>query len=279
MKSLFSVLLLIWATNSVAQGTLLSNLTPSLPKGTGGFSSIEVSEDGTRFITVSDKGTIILGTFERSEGVMANLTVEQSFPLKDPQGHPSRGEDFDTEGLALDGKGGFFLSLEGPARIWHYAAPTATPRVIATPSAFASYGRNSSLEALAIDSHGTVFTLPERSGRHSVPFPVYAWDGKSWRVQFQLDRILPFLPVGADFDDQGNLYILERDFQGFLFRSRVRRITPELSSKTILETSHDNLEGLSVWRDGDGRIRLTMISDNNMHDWLPTRIVEYQLND
>lgn len=280
---MFRTIILIFALATAnlaqAQGLLLSNLMPNFGKGSGGFSSLEITGNGSKFISVSDKGQLVAGSISRDNGIMTGITIEQSFMLKDPQGKPSQGRDFDSEGLALDNKGGFYLSLEGPARVWHYASASATPTQITVPEAFANYGDNSSLEALAIDAKGNVLTLPERSGRHSTPFPVYAWNGQSWTVRFQLDRILPFLPVGADFDDHGNLYILERDFQGLLFRSRIRKITPELISTTILNISHDNLEGLSVWRDDQGKLRATMISDNNMHDWLPTRIVEYRLDD
>jgi hypothetical protein len=38
---------------------------------------------------------------------------------------------------------------------------------------------------------------------------------------------------------------------------------------------HDNLEGLSVWRDAKGTIRLTMIADDNFYFFQTTEIVEY----
>lgn len=39
----------------------------------------------------------------------------------------------------------------------------------------------------------------------------------------------------------------------------------------------DNLEGWSVWEDGDGRLRFTMISDDNNLDIQQTQIVEFRL--
>ena len=51
--------------------------------------------------------------------------------------------------------------------------------------------------------------------------------------------------------------------------------------ETLLETSlftHDNLEGLSVWRDG-GTLVMTMISDDNFRGVQRTEIVEYLLTD
>jgi hypothetical protein len=39
--------------------------------------------------------------------------------------------------------------------------------------------------------------------------------------------------------------------------------------------THDNLEGLAVWRDVGGHIRLTMISDDNFRFFQKTEFVEY----
>ena len=40
---------------------------------------------------------------------------------------------------------------------------------------------------------------------------------------------------------------------------------------------HQNLEGLSVWRDEGGILRLTMISDDGFKSFWSTRFVEYRL--
>jgi hypothetical protein len=39
----------------------------------------------------------------------------------------------------------------------------------------------------------------------------------------------------------------------------------------------DNMEGISVWRDGDGRTRVTLISDDNFFPLQQTMLVEYVL--
>ncbi len=76
----------------------------------------------------------------------------------------------------------------------------------------------------------------------------------------------PFLIVGADIGPDGRLYMLERDFAGIGFRSRIRRFDLDGGNEeTMLETglrTHDNLEGISVWQDAQG-LRLTLISDDN----------------
>jgi hypothetical protein len=51
--------------------------------------------------------------------------------------------------------------------------------------------------------------------------------------------------------------------------------------ETVLQTrlgDHGNLEGLAVWRDTDGLLRLTMVSDDNFLSFLPGEIVEYVLS-
>ena len=53
-----------------------------------------------------------------------------------------------------------------------------------------------------------------------------------------------------------------------------------INEVTLLESStgvHDNLEGLSVWRDPTGTLRATMVSDDNFKALQRTELVEYTL--
>lgn len=78
--------------------------------------------------------------------------------------------------------------------------------------------------------------------------------------------------------------MLERLFTGYGFSSRVRRFDVSdngLTNETMLIDTpalrHDNLEGLAVWQDASGAIRLTMISDDNEFALQRTEIVEYRV--
>lgn len=143
---------------------------------------------------------------------------------------------------------------------------------------------NGSLEALAIDASGRLFTIPENAPQEDQPFPVYRFDG-DWTQPFGIPQKGDFLPVGADFGPDGRLYVLERNFLGLGgFASRVRAFEVTEDSlgegETVLRTeagAHDNLEGLAVWQDSKGRIRLTMVSDDNFKFYLRQEIVEYVL--
>jgi len=251
-----------------------------------GFSAIEVLDGGTRFKALTDKGHVIVGQFVRDgAGHITAVTSGDLVRLRDIAGAPLSGRASDSEGLAIAPEGGFFVSFEGNHRVRFYPnAQDPAERIVGHPD-FAAMQLNSSLEALAIDARGHLFTLPERSGALDRPFPVYRYDGQSWDIPFHLPRSEAFLPVGADFGSDGWLYLLERALTGPGFRTRVRRF--DVSGDTVnaeellIQTrtrQHDNLEGISVWQDDQGQTRITMVSDDNFMFFQRTEIVEYMVN-
>ena len=91
-----------------------------------------------------------------------------------------------------------------------------------------------------------------------------------------------FAVTGADLGPDGRLYVLERNFTGLGFRSRLRRVNMDGSEEEILLTTptgtHDNLEGVAIWADDQG-LRATMISDDNFRFFQRTEVVDYRLPD
>jgi hypothetical protein len=254
----------------------------------GGLSSIEMRDDGTGFTAMSDRGTLFQARITRNDaGVIVAINNVVILTLKGAGDAPLNATRNDTEGLAVASDGTIFVSLEGPARVLRYDTPGGPAANLPTPPAFDAMQKNSSLEALAIDGNGWLFTLPERSGALDAAFPVYRFRGQVWDQPFSIARDGTYLVVGADFGPDGRLYLLERKFQGLLgFQSRVRRFVVTDSSidagEVVLETTlgrHGNQEGLSVWRDGAGQLRLTMISDDNFRFFLRTSLVEYRIAD
>jgi hypothetical protein len=251
----------------------------------GGISAIEMNDDGTAFTALSDRSTLFTGQITRNEdGQIKRITEVAIHPLRGEDGQPLTKDFDDSEGLALAPDGTLFISQEGPARILSLVSSDAAATVLPQPREFAAMQRNSSLEALAIAPDATLYTLPERSGATDRPFPVFRFAGGAWTQPFGIPRDGDYLPTGADFGPDGRLYILERSFQGITgFQSRVRRFAEDgTGGETVLETylgQHGNLEGLSVWRDAAGAIRLTMISDDNYRFFLRTTLVEYTIAD
>ncbi len=254
-------------------------------EGFGGFSGLEVTADGRNFTTISDRGKILTGQFQRQDGKISGVTVLQFVPLLNRKSKPVHRYNTDAEGLAVGPQGRIFVSFEGNHRVWRYKSPiSAATRVRPHPD-FKHFQNNSGMEALAVDSNGTLYTMPERSGEINRPFPVYRYLGAKWIKGLSIPRRGRFLAVGADFGPDGKFYLLERDFiwyRGFATRIRRFELTDAgfSNEETLLTTdfgTYDNLEGIATWLDSAGRIRLTMVSDDNFNFLQTTEFVEYSL--
>ena len=249
----------------------------------GGFSGIEVGPNGTDFFALSDRGHLVSGTITRDEGIITAVTLDNTARLSDAAGAPLPHEQSDSEGLALSADGRLFVSFEWTHGLREVTPATgATGKLIYSEPLFENLQDNSSLEAVAIDSQGALYTIPERSGRATRPFPIFRFKDGQWDQPLSIPRRGVFLISGADIGPDGRLYILERDFVGVGFRSRVRRFNMDGSGEvTLLETgllTHDNLEGISVWQDDEALV-MTLISDDNFRALQRTEIVEYVLTD
>ncbi|SMX46686.1 esterase-like activity of phytase family protein [Actibacterium lipolyticum] len=249
----------------------------------GGFSGLELSKDGRTFTAISDRGAFMTGQFARANGAITGIENLTLTPIKDINGGALPEDITDPEGLAIRSDGRIFISFEGYHRVWTYRDTASEGAWLPRHADFMAMQNNSSLEALAISPDGTLFTLPERSGHKARPFPVYRYRHGTWTQPFTIPRRGDFLPVGADIGPDDRFYLLERDFHGvFGFSTRIRRFTigPRgfANEQELLVTEvgqHDNLEGISVWRDEAGLV-MTLLSDDNFHWAQHTEFVEYR---
>ena len=255
--------------------------------GFGGFSGLEVDADGLGFTALSDRGAYIHGRFLRDGAdTLTGIELDSLGPLIPPRPGAWPPYLIDSEGLAIAGDGTAFVSFEGQHRVFRFDDLNAPASPLPQHQDFPQMIGNASLEALAIAPDGSLYTLPERSGQLTRPFPVYRFQDGAWQHVFDLPRRDDFLPVGADFGPDGRFYLLERRFsliRGFASRVRSFSMTADgLSDEILLFESqagrYYDLEGLAVWRDRAGRIRLTMISDDNFNMLQSTEIVEYVID-
>ena len=248
----------------------------------GGISALDFYDDGKTFVFLSDRGWIGEAVISRKGGAIDGVVVTRFEQLRDIAGRPLAHEYSDSEGITVDPATGVFLSFEWNhgVRALERNGPAVGP-LNRTPLPTETQ-TNASLEALANDADGALYVIPERSGPVATSFPVWQFKGAGWRIAFEIARIGPFLPVGADIGPDGRLYVLERDFLGIGFRSRVRSFALDGSDERMILQSglreHDNLEGISVWRDGDALV-LTLVSDDNESALQQTELVEYRLTD
>ncbi len=274
------------ASPPLAEGFLQSYRWTARDANFGGFSGIHVWPDGQRILVLSDKGMYVQGAIRRAaDGSITGVETGRVTPLRARGDGALAAGRTDSEGLAVAPDGRVFVSFEGAARVLEYDRITGPAANLPEHPDFARMQSNSSLESLAVDGKGTLYTLPERSGRVGVAFPVYRFRKGAWDQPFDLPRRGAFLAVDADIGPDGRFYLLERDFQGLAgFASRVRSFAMTAAGLTDERTEmesgvgqHDNLEGLSVWRDGTGGLRMTMVSDDNFNFFQTTEIVEYRV--
>jgi hypothetical protein len=283
VRFLLSLIALLWGASAGAEATFLGSYSWDRDERSfGGFSGLEVVEDGNHFTALSDRGSIVRGAFIRTDGLITGVEAGPIILLRDSIGHRFARHKNDTEGLAIAADGTIAISFERThsLRILDPVSGNMS-RAILHPRA-GQIQRNASLEALAVGPDGAFYTLPERSGRANWPFEVMRWKDGEWTYAFDIPRRGVFLPVGADIGPDGRFYLLERDFMGVGFRNRVRRFDlAGGAEETILQTGvggHDNLEGISVWHDGT-KLRLTLISDDNFQPLQETLFVEYRLTE
>jgi hypothetical protein len=253
--------------------------------GFGGFSAMEITDDGRGFVALTDRGHWATGRLRRTDGRLTGASLAGFGPLRAISGDALSGRDADAEAIALGARGRAFVAFEAFHRVRRYDRIDGPATDVAAHPGFPRLQRNSGLEALAVDADGTLYAIPERSGAWERPFPVFRFRGGVWDTALSIPRSDRFLPAGADFGPDGRLYLVERDFRVFGgFRTRVRRfdLGPEgfSAGETLLETGWaelDNMEAISVWADAEGRTRLTLMSDDNFFPLQRTIFAEYLL--
>jgi hypothetical protein len=253
----------------------------------GGFSGLELSDDGKQFTALSDRGHITAGALTRdAAGAVIAAQAGPLWPLLGEDGRPLPLRKADSEGLATAPSGHVYVSFEEVHRVLDYPRLGGVPKVLPRHPDFAGMEANKSLETLAIDRNGSLYTTPERVPQTG-GLKVYRFRNGRWDQPLALPKLGSFLPVGADFGPDGRFYLLERDYALLGgFRSRVRRFTfgptGADAGETLLETplgTFDNLEGIAVWSDAQHRIRLTMVSDDNFSPFQITQFVDYRVTE
>lgn len=279
-------------------GVMLSLMAPNLcadelehlgtftwpSEGVVGLSGLEVSDDGTTFWAVGDRGWHLSGRFDRDGGIISGVTVDSYQPILGNDGWPVAarriGDWSDAEGLAIGQNGEYWISFERWARVARFTSPDAPAQWIKDDPSFSDYRDNRQLEALAIHPDGSLITMPERP--QSDGFPMYQLEDNGWSIRGYIQEHARFSIVGADFADNGDMYLLERKLVlGLWWQNRVRRLQLDApDAAEILWTGGRgefyNLEGIAVWTEA-GALRLTIVSDNNGDNGEPTQFVDFRV--
>ena len=258
-------------------------------QGFGGFSGIVVEDGGADFLTISDRGNWARGSMERtSDGRLEAAHLTDKGPILDQRGRRLRGQSFDAEGLAMDVEGPRLRLLRGrgPDPPLRRPARRRRPRSRAIPIS-ASFRSTSGLEALAVDADGTLYAIPERTPKPDEPFPVYRFRDGPWDKPFRIPHRGDFHI--SDADRRSRRQALRARARVLLARLPLAGSAASTSARTGSTTRRrcstsrlnqlDNMEGISVWTDPQGQIRVTLISDDNFFALQRTMFAEYILDE
>tara|TARA_R110002020_G_scaffold65998_3_gene173775 strand:- start:1908 stop:2918 length:1011 start_codon:yes stop_codon:yes gene_type:complete len=263
----------------------MGGLELSSPSSTlGAMSAIRLSGDRSSFLGVMDTGYWYAGRFERDDsGVLTRVSDFSVSPILDADGSASSEKwRFDAEGMALRGDE-VLVSFERHSRVDIYPAkapggsrPTGSLPLLIPPEEFRSNRGPETITVAPEDSAlaGAVVVVTEKSLNTDGDIYASILTGPSKGVFF-VKRHPPYDITDGDFLPNGDLLLLERRFsiaQGI--GMRIRRIDGSRLGKgnlvdgpVILEADFgnqiDNMEGLDVTTDDQGRIIVTLVSDDN----------------
>jgi len=257
----------------------------------GGWSGLLVSQDGTHLLSQSDEGHWLRASLRYDKG--GNLAGIADGRLADMEALDGNKltpkQEADAEGLAAlsdqGPDGPVAISFERDARIWRYdvsASLDVAPTSIAAPEEIKTLDFNSGLEALTRISPDMLLAVAEtpqvRGNDHSawlIPIPERKTGARF--AQLSIRHHEPYeISDAAMSPDRRWLYLMERHYFGPLggVVVAVRRIPAsdikpgarldgnEIARFTMHENI-DNMEGLGLRREKDGKTLLYMISDDN----------------
>ena len=246
----------------------------------GGLSGLIVSQDGKRFLAITDSSHWLTGELSHRDGRLTGARGVEIGPLLTPEGSALSGKDGDAEGLTGSLDGDVYVSFERDHRIWRYAfgkdGLKAVPVAVATPAALKKAPDNGGLEGLGLLSDGRLLALTE--SYHDGDGNIRGWliKGKTFEP-LTLKRRAPFDLTDVQQLPGGDVLTLERRFSrsggiGFSMRRIGAKsvaadsvMDGDVLAEVGMSFMIDNMEGLSVRTDDDGRTIVYLVSDDNFN--------------
>jgi hypothetical protein len=254
----------------------------------GGLSGLVVSEDGSRFVAVTDAAHWVTGTFSYTNNRLSGARGETIAPMLDSNGQAMSGKQGDAEGLDLlvpgEFDGGVAVSFEGLHRVWTYDAAKEGQRPwlreAAMPPAAREMPRNGGFEALVALNPDRFLGISEddandKGHARAWVFPLDPEDGKP--AELGVARKDGLAITDSKIGPDGLLYFVERSFSrqtGVAIRvSRAplgdlaagQTIAPEELALMGMSFVIDNFEAIAVRRSPEGKTLIYLAADDNFN--------------
>lgn len=254
----------------------------------GGLSGLAVSEDGTRFLAITDAAHWVTGTLDYTDGRLTGARGDRIVPMLDANGQVMSGKQGDAEGLdtvapyAIDGP--VYVSFEGQHRIWRYAPFEGGQRRVtaelALPGVAKDLPSNGGIEALAALSADELLGIAEYEANADGALPAWLIPTAASPNPAMDIAVLPKAPYAVTdvkLGPDGMLYTVERSFSrqtGVAIRLRRASSAEAISGKRIageelalmgMSFVIDNFEGIAVRKTPEGKTLIYLAADDNFN--------------
>jgi hypothetical protein len=267
----------------------------------GGWSAIEVSEDGARLLAISDSGAwMTAGLVYDASGELIGLNDLDMAPMLDADGRPLSGTRADAEGLTPLGEGRFAVSFERDHRLEVYAIGedwsqigTATPSPFPAPPGADRLRANAGAEAMGRieDQLWVGIEYPIVDGQ---PNTLWRYDLTRLDTPPQSTAVTlnpGFGLTGMAPDGQGGVLLVERfwardvgnrvilgQLTGDALAEADGPLAPQILARLEPDMAVDNFEAVAV-AVIDGERRVFLVSDDNFNAQQRTLLLSFSWPD
>ena len=266
----------------------------------GGLSGLIVGKTGDALIAVTDQGNWftadILADGDRPTGLADALLA----PILDTDGTPLSGKRYtDAESLTVafgadPRTSPTLVGFERNHRLSNYDLTSlgfdAPAQAVEDFGVFDNLENNGGLEAIAYLPDGSLLAISEKTfdeDGHIIGARLTA----EGATPVRLKQHLPYQLTDMDILPGGDLITLERHYSALAGVSMMMRRIPAsalenegpLDGDVLVEANHtrsiDNMEGLSIRQDSEGRTLLYVVSDDNFNAAQRTLLLVFALGD
>lgn len=267
----------------------------SSDKHLGGLSGLIISKDGKTFLAVSDKGHWVRGSLGYDGKNLSSIDNVEIAPLLGLDGNTLPNKDWaDAESLIGDLDGTVLVSFEHMHRVWAYDLSiqgfSARPTEVPMPTAIHESPSNASLEGLAQLGGETQSLFAITENARNANNDIRGWIERSHGFEeIGLKAHEPYNPTDLAVLPSGDILILERRFSivggvGMALRKldgATLETSSTLDAQVLAELAPphtvDNMEGLAVRQDEDGRTLIYIVSDDNFNPLQRTLLLMFEL--
>jgi len=255
-------------------------------KDYGGFSGLLIKNAGTEALVVTDKSFFFVLQLHRDDNdFLTGYSVIKKGRILSSKGEHLNGRNTDSESIAMDANNNYYISFESNHRIMMHTEVEGKGIFVPKHPMFRKLSVNKGIEALAIDNENRLIAIPEKPPSGISDIPIFRLQNNKWEIIKYVKIEDNFLVTDAEILPMGLLLILERKFswtQGFKTRFRLISLdkfdnTEPIIVFTSTANQFDNLEGMALWKDKKGEMRILTVSDDNFHPLQQSEIREFFL--